>query len=71
MGFADFHNRMRVLLNIDMHDFVAAGIEPARWEAFRDDPHRFFIRADDETAEKLWSLVEARATRRFHQERDQ
>lgn len=64
MTFAEFHNGLRVLLNIDQLDLVRAGILPANninaWGEFRRDPFRWFIRADDEKAHKLWALVEGR-----------
>lgn len=30
------------------------------WESFRDDPLRYLIGCDDETAGKIWAVVEAR-----------
>jgi len=31
------------------------------WVSFRDDPFRFFITCDDETAEKIWVVICKRA----------
>jgi hypothetical protein len=58
---AVFHNRLRRLLNIDKDELEKAGVELAGrhgWEYFRDDPFRWFIRADDERAKKVWAIVE-------------
>ncbi|MDF2809370.1 MAG: lexA [Microvirga sp.] len=67
----DFHNRLRIMVGIDMHELVEAGAIAANdrnaWESFRLDPYRFFIRADDDTAAKIWSVIERRANKRgFH-----
>lgn len=63
----DFHNRLRILTGIDRHELVDAGaIRPndvGAWQSFRLDPYRFFIRADDATAEKIWTVIERRANR--------
>lgn len=56
MTFDQFHNAIRVLWNIDRPDWMAAD----QWFAFNNDPHRFFVKADDETARKLWALIEPR-----------
>lgn len=64
MSRREFHNALRILLNLDRHDLVEHGVmgadEPDAWWAFGQDPYRWFIRADDATAEKLWRLIEAR-----------
>lgn len=64
MKFAEFHNGLRVLLNVDQHELVQAGILRSNdingWGEFRRDPFRWFIRADDEKAKKLWALVKDR-----------
>ncbi len=61
----DFHNRLRILIGIDRDELVAAGVIPQgdhnSWGTFRRDPLRWLIRADDATAEKLWTLIERRA----------
>ena len=73
MGFADFHNTLRILLSIDMDEFSTA-LYPERdgspppigdplwdeWYAFRDDPFRWFIREPDERAQAIWTLIETR-----------
>jgi hypothetical protein len=54
MDRQQFHGALRVLLNIDQRDAIAAGIpsmrNPEVWRNFRDDPFRWFIHCDDETA---------------------
>lgn len=64
MTLREFHNALRVLLNIDRDELERAGIighaDHNAWGTFKRDPYRFLIRADDETAEKLWRLIEAR-----------
>jgi hypothetical protein len=54
----EFHARLRSLLNIDYDDVPWMSV--GDWTSFREDPFRFFIRCDDETAEKIWQLVERR-----------
>lgn len=69
MTFAEFHNSLRILTSIDKHELIEAGVldhsEPDHsvWIAFRDDPFRWLIRADDETAAKLWTIIERRQRR--------
>lgn len=61
--FATFHNRLRKLLNIDMYELIRAGVieadDTAAWERFSESPWRWFIRADDDKARKLWAIMEA------------
>jgi hypothetical protein len=71
MTLREFHNGLRILRGIDRWELEEAGVvgEPfnlpddLRWIAFRDDPYGFFIRADDDTAAKLWSIIERRTKR--------
>jgi sulfur transfer complex TusBCD TusB component (DsrH family) len=62
-----FHNRLRVLTSIDMHELVAAGvIAHADWNAwgtFRRDPFRWFIRADDAKARAVFAIIRKREGR--------
>lgn len=62
MSFAEFHNGLRILLNIDRPELEAAGVikvnDHNAWGTFTRDPFRWFIRADDETAAKLWAIVQ-------------
>lgn len=75
MEFAEFHNGLRVLLNIDYPEFeqaVHAGQadlpaslrdDPAeQWPAFRDNPHRWFIRAPTAQALQIWTIVKERGS---------
>lgn len=59
-----FHNRLRILINIDMSELVNAGIissdDTSQWIAFRDNPWRWFIRAEDEQVSRVWKIVEHR-----------
>lgn len=61
-GFNEFHNRLRILLNIDRHELEAAGViktaDHNAWGAFQRDPFRFFIHADDATASRLWLMID-------------
>ena len=69
MRLSEFHNALRILINLDAHDLEAAGIikrgDHNAWGTFRRDPFRWFIRADDETARKLFTLIERRAEPMF------
>lgn len=60
----EFHNRLRIMLGIDAHEFALVGLTLEQWRRFDADPFRFFIRADDETAAVVWSIIEARETKR-------
>lgn len=67
MTFAEFHNALRILMSIDRHELEAAGVIKARdhnaWGEFRRDPFRWFIRADDADAPKIWAIIERRQRR--------
>lgn len=58
MTQAVFHNTLRKLLNLDHTDVPFLNL--TQWGKFQGDPFRFFIRADDETANKIWTVLEAR-----------
>lgn len=65
MSFHEFHNGIRILLNIDKWELDEAGVDlpmtgKRSWQEFRDDPWRFFICCDTPTAMKIWSIVERR-----------
>ena len=57
-----FHNDLRILLNIELSDLEAAGInmDHSRWVSFMTDPYRWAIRASDEDYAKLWAIIETR-----------
>ena len=62
--FDAFHNRLRVMASIDFSELDEAGVieidDHAEWAVFREDPYRWFLRADDDRAQKLWLLIERR-----------
>lgn len=64
MNLQEFSNGLRILTSIDMHELVAAKVieddDEAEWAAFRKDPHRWLITADDNQAEALWGVMKAR-----------
>lgn len=64
MTFAEFHNALRILLNIDRDELEAAKILPVgdhnAWGAFKRDPFRWFIRSSDDQAHRLWEIIERR-----------
>lgn len=64
MTRAEFHNGLRILLNIDRHELEAAHVikvgDVNAWGEFRRDPFRWFIRADDSQLPKLWAIIERR-----------
>ena len=67
MTFAEFHNALRILTSIDRHELEAAGVikagEHNAWGTFTRDPFRWFIKADDTTAAKIWAIIERRQRR--------
>lgn len=64
--FRRFHNRLRMLLNIDGLDFGEAvgHTNDDEWATFRADPFRWFIRASDPDAEAVFALMLAREAAR-------
>lgn len=64
MNLAEFHNGLRILSSIDMHELVEAKVieaeDEAEWKAFRGNPWKWMITADDEEAKALWALMVAR-----------
>ncbi|MGO4672951.1 hypothetical protein AB4Z40_08635 [Bosea sp. 2YAB26] len=52
------------MIGIDAHEFVAAGLTREQWQSFDTNPYRFFIRADVRTAQAIWSILEARTSKR-------
>lgn len=64
MRLEEFHNALRILINLDAHELEAAGVIPRgdhnAFGIFRRDPFRWFIRADDKTARKIFTLIERR-----------
>lgn len=62
MPRAAFLNRVRSLFNIDADELPK--LDRDEWRSFRDDPVRFFMRADDWQAAAIWREVEKRQARR-------
>lgn len=64
MNLREFHNALRVLLNLDRDVLVNAAVlvddDAVSWALFRRDPFRWFILADDEAVKRLWALMETR-----------
>lgn len=58
MTLAEFHNALRVIRSID-HDEVPF-LDEQQWDVFMREPERFFIRADDDTAAKIWAAMKKR-----------
>jgi hypothetical protein len=62
----DFQNKLRILNSIDRHELIEAGLMASerdliRWQIFRENPHLWLMKADDDRAEKLWSIIEKRS----------
>lgn len=74
MELREFHNALRVLLNIDADEFVGAvyakeyaGIDTpnlleikSNWVRFQENPWFWFIRANDTDAKAIWAVIEER-----------
>lgn len=54
LTLASFHNALRILTSLDSDEI---GLTHWQWEQFRTDPLRFFVRADDATAERIWQAM--------------
>jgi hypothetical protein len=51
-------NRLKSLHGIDHH--LLPELTDEQWARFRDDPVRFFLRADDPTQAAIWREIERR-----------
>lgn len=68
-----FYNACRILMNLDMDELVRAGVLRAgifggagsEWHRFNSDPLTFLAKLDDPTADKLWTLIQARQPERY------
>lgn len=66
MTFEEFHNALRIMRSIDLHELQAVGLWTDdvklghQWIQFRNDPYNFFTRADEDTARKIWQVIENR-----------
>ena len=54
----EFHNTLRKLFNIEWSQL--SFLTDSQKDNFFENPPRFFIAADDETADKIWALLFAR-----------
>lgn len=69
MDLVEFHNGLRILINLDLHDLKAEGLftEPGKnsadnWHSFRDNPWRYFIKASDNEVNRIWLAMQKRMT---------
>ena len=64
MTYNEFHNALRVLMNIDADELENAGVidigDARAWDTFSANPWDWFIRAGTERGMKLWRLMEER-----------
>lgn len=71
MRIEEFHNALRVLLNIDFHDFEKTfdaaelalhedGYAIGEWKSFQENPYRYFIRCDDSQAAAIFAIITER-----------
>ncbi len=62
MTLREFHNGVRILLNLDRDVLERAGVikhgDYKAWDTFRRDPFHWFIKASDDEAERLWALMQ-------------
>jgi len=65
MTFNEFHNGLRVLLNIDRDEFEALvdGDLTADYRRFSNNPYGWFIRVPDKHAMAIYAEIERRNTR--------
>jgi hypothetical protein len=64
--FSLFHNRLRIMLNIDKPDLdqaIGQTTSMEEWREFSASPWRWFITADSRRAEGVFRLIEAREAR--------
>jgi hypothetical protein len=62
MNLHQFNNANKVLTSIDHHEVPF--LDGPAWQRFSSQPARFLMRADDETAARIWEVVERRSQRR-------
>ena len=56
LEFRRFSNALRILRSLDLHE--VDGI--ADWQAFRDGPYMYFLRASDADQRTIWRAIERR-----------
>lgn len=64
MTLRSFLNTTKILLSIDKHELRVNGVivTDAEWVSFRGDPIRWLLAASDEQADRVWRIIEARAS---------
>ena len=64
MRLEEFRNALRILICLDADELVSGGFvrrgDHDAWNTFRSDPFRWMICADEQTARKLFALIEMR-----------
>lgn len=68
MQFADFHNGIRILINLDLWALQEEGLfkgptavtDKDGWPRFRDNPWRYLIAASDKEAAMIWAAMQKR-----------
>ena len=58
-----FMNNLKILHSLDQCE-VGQDIMRGQWDKFCDDPVRFLMRCDDETADAIWVAMEKRQPKR-------
>lgn len=68
MDASRFHNALRIMMNLDRHHLVEAGViaatDEGAWKAFRDYPHEASLHLRDENFDRLFALIESRQPKR-------
>lgn len=71
MDAREFHNAIRILINLGQYDLASAGVIDSNWgsaeasdrdqlDAFMDDPTREALRMPDANFERLFALIQSR-----------
>lgn len=67
MTFAEFRNAICILRSIDRSELFDAGVTGPRpeilWGNFSSNPINWLLRASDEDAARVWSIIELRSKR--------
>ena len=62
MTFDEFHNGLRILCwNIERSEVPWMTTE--QWMDFQKKPPEWFVRANDDDAQRIWEIIEARLPR--------
>ena len=76
MTKAEFRDALCILRSIDLYElqtvglwcnadessktYVWAGHDWEQWVNFRDAPYEYFIRADNDSSDRIWAVIEQR-----------